>query len=78
MIKLDIEKPYNVKENVLYYKLTNGLQMIILQNKSEDKTSQFESIALGIKNGSMKDNKFPGLAHLIEHMMLLVKQKINK
>ncbi len=54
-----------VPEHVFYQKLSNGLEVLVL----EDHTIPFSTIEIACKNGSFtEDNEYNGLSHLYEHM----------
>jgi len=54
-----------VPEHVFYQKLSNGLEVMVL----EDHTIPFSTIEIACKNGSFtEDNEYNGLSHLYEHM----------
>jgi zinc protease len=60
-----------VPEHVFYQKLSNGLEVLVL----EDHTIPFSTIEIACKNGSFtEDDNYNGLSHLYEHMFF----KANK
>lgn len=68
---VQIQAQSNLPSNFFMQKLPNGLQMLVI----EDKTVPLATIEIVVKNGSYtEDSAFNGLSHMYEHMFF----KANK
>lgn len=64
---VDVEIPAIDDRRYRHIKLSNGLQVLLIEDPTSDKAAA--AMAVGV--GQLSDGEWPGLAHLTEHMVFM-------
>ena len=68
----DIKKAITDKRDYEYFKLKNGIKVLVVSDSETEKSG----VAVNVGVGSFSDpDEFPGLAHFLEHMLFMGTKK---